>query len=91
MALLMVMTLCLLVYTALEYRIRNVLKEHEATFPDQQGNRIQNPTARWVFHYFGGIHVLFLPEPWAPLIVNLTEEHQSLLRLLGKPYERFYR
>ena len=50
MALLMVMTVCLLVYAALEYRIRTALKEHEATFPDQKGKRIQHPTARWVFH-----------------------------------------
>ena len=28
---------------------------------------------------------------WSPLVVNLTEEHQSLLRLLGKSYERLYR
>jgi transposase len=91
MALLMVMTVCLLVYAALEYRIRTALKEHAATFPDQKGQRIQNPTARWVFHYFVGIHVLRIPEQWDPLVVNLTEEHQSLLRLLGKPYERLYR
>jgi transposase len=57
MALLMVMTICLLGYAALEYRIRTALKEHEATFPDQKGQRIQNPTARWVFHYVVGIHV----------------------------------
>ena len=41
MALLMVMTVCLLVYAALEYRIRQALKDHEATFPDQKGKRIQ--------------------------------------------------
>ena len=40
MALLMVMTVCLLVYAALEYRIRTALKEHEATFPDQKGQPI---------------------------------------------------
>jgi transposase len=61
MALLMVMTLCWLVYAALEYRIRTALKEHGATFPDQKGKRMQNPTARWGFHYFVGIHVLFIP------------------------------
>jgi transposase len=38
MALLMVMTVCLLVYAALEYRIRQELNNHEATFPDQRGN-----------------------------------------------------
>jgi transposase len=57
MALLMVMTVCLLVYAALEYRIRQALKDHQATFPDQKGKPIHNPTARWVFHYFVGIHL----------------------------------
>ena len=89
MALLMGMTVCLLVYAALEYRIRKALKEHDATFPHQSGKPIQNPTARWVFQYFGGIHLLLTPGQW-PLVLNLTEEHQHLLRLLGKPYERFY-
>ena len=32
----MVMTGCLLVYAALEYRIRTALKEYGATFPDQR-------------------------------------------------------
>lgn len=91
MALLMVMTVCLLVYAALEYRIRAALKEHGATFPNQQGKPVQNPTARWVFHYFVGIHVLLIPGQWVPLVVNLTDEHQQLLQLLGKPYERLYR
>ena len=90
MALWMVMTVCLLVYAALEYRIRRALKEKEATFPNQKGQRVQNPTARWVFHYFVGIHLLCLPGQW-PLVLNLTEEHLYLLQLLGKPYERLYR
>jgi transposase len=90
MALLMVMTICLLVYAALEYRIRTALKEHGATFPDQKGKRIQNPTARWVFHYFVGIHVLYIPGQGL-MILNLTDEHQHLLQLLGKRYAWFYR
>jgi transposase len=90
MALLMVMTVCLLVYAALEYRIRTALKEHGATFPDQKGKRIQNPTARWVFHYFVGIHVLYIPGQGL-MILNLTDEHQHLLQLLGKRYAWFYR
>ena len=90
MALLMVMTVCLLVYAALEYRIRTVLKEHGATFPDQKGRRIAHPTTRWVFHYFVGIHVLYIPGQ-GPMILNLTDEHQHLLQLLGKRYAWFYR
>jgi transposase len=90
MALLMVMTGCLRVYAALEYRIRMVLKEHEATFPDQKGKRIQNPTARWVFHDFVGIHVRDIPGQGL-IMLHLTDEHQHLLQLLGQRYAWFYR
>ena len=90
MALWMVMTVCLLVYAALEYRIRTALKEHGATVPDQKGKRLQNPTARWVFHYFVGMHVLYIPGQGL-MILNLTDEHQRLLQLLGKRYAWFYR
>ena len=90
MALLMVMTVCLLVSAALEDRIRTALKEHAATFPDQKGQRIQNPTARWVFHDFVGIHVLYISGQGL-LMLNLTDEHQHLLQLLGKRYAWFYR
>ena len=53
MALLMVMTVCLLVYAALEYRIRRALNEHGATFPNQKGQRIHNPTAYTSKHTSG--------------------------------------
>jgi transposase len=70
MALLMVMTVCLLVYAALECRIRQTLQGHDATFTNQQGKRVQNPTARWVLHYFVGLHWLIAPGQWP--IVLLT-------------------
>ena len=85
----MVMTVCLLVYAALEYRIRKALKDKEATFPDQKGQRIPNPTARWVLQYFVGIHLWCQAGQW-PIVLNLSEEHQHLLRLLGPPYMRSY-
>jgi transposase len=90
MALLMVMTICVLVYAALEYRMRTALKEHAATFPDQKGKRLQHPTARWVFHDFVGMHVLFIPGQGL-MVLNLTDEHLHLLQLLGKRYVWFDR
>jgi transposase len=89
MALLMVMTVCLLVYAALEYRICNALHDHAAMFPDQRGKRIQRPTARWVLHYCVGIHLLWQAGQW-PIVLNLTAEHQHVLRLLGNPYMVLY-
>jgi transposase len=89
MALLMVMTVCLLVYAALEYRIRQGLINFQATFPNQKGQPVQNPTARWVFQYFSGIHVLRIPGEGA-FVLNVTDQHRQLLQLLGRSYEAFY-
>ena len=90
-ALLMVMTVGLRVYAAFEYRMRTALKEQDATFPNQQGQPGQNPTARWVFHSLVGIHVLRIPGQWDSIVLNLTEGHQRWLQRLGKPDTRFYR
>jgi transposase len=89
MALLMVMTVCLLVYAALEYRIRQALQSQQETFPDQKGRPSQQPTARWVFHVFVGIHVL-LGVRDHPVVLNLNNQHQLVLKLLGSSYERLY-
>ena len=89
MALMMVMTLCLLVYAALEYRIREALKTHHETFPNQKGSLITNPTTGWVFQFFAGIHVFFVGRIHE-FVLNLSEYHIALLRLLGKQYELLY-
>ena len=89
MALLMVMTLCLLVYAALEYRLRTALAAQQQTFPDQRGKGVTNPTARWVFQCFTGIHVLLI-EGQAAMILNLTARHQLVINLLGQPYQQLY-
>jgi transposase len=89
MALLMVMTVCLLVYAALECRIRKALKDQEATFPNQQGQPVQHPTARWVFPYVVGVHLLRIRGEGA-FVLNLNDQHQQLLRRLGRSYEALY-
>ena len=43
MALLMVMTLCLLVYSSLEWRIREGLQAQDLAFPDQKGKSDSAP------------------------------------------------
>lgn len=94
MALLMVMTVCLLVYAALEYRIRNTLREHErASVPDQKGKPTTRPTARWVFEMFEDVHLLTVGAGEVvieKLVLNLRGELETLLRLLGPSYARLY-
>jgi len=89
MALMMIMTLCLLVYSALEYRIHQALKKADQTFPNQAGKETEKPTARWVFQYFTGIHFLVIQEV-TMTVLNLNKHHQRLLKLLGNHYEDLY-
>ena len=88
MALLMVMTLCLLVYSALEWRIREGLQAHDLAFPDQKGNPTQRPTARWVFQVFHGIHLLL--DGSREVILNMKERHEKIVTVLGDRYGKLY-
>ena len=89
MSLMMIMTLCLLVYSALEYRIRQALKQQEQTFPNQLGTTTAKPTARWVFQFFAGIHVL-LCDNWQTVVLNCNAYHLQLQNLLGERYVLLY-
>ena len=88
-ALLMVMTLCLLVYSAIEYKTREKLKSYGEYFPDQKKRPSQNPTARWLFFCFLGLHVVTI-EDKKQMVTNIKERHRIILRCLGPPYEKFY-
>lgn len=88
-ALLMVMILCLLVYSAVEYRVRQQLRETQEFFPDQKKRPTQNPTARWIFFCFLGLHLVILDKKKSQ-ITNLKERHRIMLRCLGPPYQKMY-
>jgi transposase len=87
MALLMIMTVCLMVYAALEYRIRQGLQQQGETVLNQNGKPTNRPTARWIFQCFVGIHILF-QEGQCAGIVNLEERHWHIITLLG--YQAYY-
>ena len=57
-ALLMVMTLCLLVYSAIKYKMRSRLKALNLYFVDQKNPPYQNPTVRWIFFCFLSLDIL---------------------------------
>jgi len=92
MALLMVMTVCLLVYAALEHRIRQSLAEHEESVPDQKGKPSRQPTAKWVFELFMDVHLLTIAteKTIRTLVLNLREELKTLLKLMGSDYMELY-
>lgn len=83
-ALLMVMTLCLLVYAALQHRIRTTLVQKNLYVPDQKGKPTQKPTAKWVFELFQDVHLLTRKNKC--FASNVIPELYTLLEALGKPY-----
>ncbi|WP_419835553.1 IS1634 family transposase [Endozoicomonas atrinae] len=88
-SLLMVMTLCLMVYAAIQHRIRHELKKQSRVFPNQKKKPCQNPTARWVFFCFQGINVLTVNNQ-EQHVVGLKEKQLTIIQILGISYESVY-
>lgn len=88
-ALLMVMTCSLMIYATLEHRIRQSLQQKGLHFPDMKKKPSQNPTARWVFLCFSGIHELSVDDAPA-LIINLQGAQQTIIEALGERYRAIY-
>jgi len=87
-ALLFIMTLCLTVYAAIEHRVRQKLQQENQTLPNQLGQEVKNPTARWIFSCFNGIHVLYLDKK--PIVLNMKPLHLKILDILGGQYRKYY-
>ena len=87
-ALMMVMTLCLLVYNFAQHKLRLALKEQEETLPNQLGKQVKNPTMRWVFQIMEGISIVKIwnasTRAYRICITNLTELRQKIIKLMGQ-------
>ncbi|MBG6240324.1 MAG: IS1634 family transposase [Candidatus Symbiopectobacterium sp. Clec_Harlan] len=88
-ALLMVMTCSLMIYSALEYRIRNALAVQGRSVPDMKKKPTQKPTARWVFLCFFGIYEFSIGDR-PPQVSNLNSVHKTIVDVLGERYRRIY-
>jgi transposase len=88
-----IMVLCLLVYRFAEYRLRARLAETGQTLPNQVNKPTATPTMRWVFQYFEGVDLLLISTPAGitQLVLHLRPFHEQVLRLLGPPYQKFYK
>lgn len=90
-AILMIMTLSLLVYAALEREIRLALKDQQETIPNQLKKEVQNPTMRWVFALFKGIHCLNIHAQNKCILLNINYIHLKIIQLMGKHIQKYYK
>lgn len=93
MALLMVMTSSLLIYSLAERQLRAALKE-TGTFVWDQKNRPSNtPTLRWTFQNFEGVSLAIIHARDGTAtseMKNLHEFELRILKALGLPFQKIY-
>lgn len=87
-ALMMVMTLCLLVYNVAQYKLRQTLEKTNEKLPNQLNKQVKNPTMRWIFQIMEGISVVqFYKDkirgPIKEVVTNLNELRKKIIRLFG--------
>lgn len=88
-ALMMVMTLCLMIYNLGQYKLREQLKAHQTSLPNQLGKEVSNPTLKWIFQIMEGIDVVYfynesLTHTVREVITNLNKLRRKIIALFGK-------
>ncbi|MBD2359580.1 IS1634 family transposase [Tolypothrix sp. FACHB-123] len=85
---LFLMSLCLLVYNLGQRQLRSELKRLKIGVKNQLGKLTMNPTLRWIFQCFQGIHFLHLDG--INQIINLTSERHFILNCLPSFCQKYY-
>ena len=92
MALLMIMTLSLLVYSVTQKHLREQLVERNETMPNQIDARIKNPTMRWIFQLMEGIDVIYIriKDVIHKKIMGITELRQKIISFFFETVQEIY-
>ncbi len=88
-SLMMIMTLCLMVYNIGQYEVREALKEQGETVKSQVGKATKTPTLRWLFQQMSGVYCVSI-DGKSSCISGLTEEKRKIVMLCGEDIARIY-
>ena len=85
-ALMMVMTLCLMVYNFAQAHMRQCLKESGETLPNQLGKPVQNPTMKWIAELMNVVAVVTIVNNNQKLrvVTNVKPVHQQIISYFGQ-------
>ncbi len=87
-AMAMLMGLSLLVYTLGQRQLRGNLKENNVKVKNNTGKLTDNPTLRWIFQCFQGIHFVILNG--VKQISNLNESRLTTINNFSKSCQKYY-
>lgn len=88
MALAMIMTLALMVYSLGQRQLRLALDLASATVPNQKGKPTARPTLRWILQCFQSVHLVFLDG--VKSLIKLTQRQRLILQFLGASSHKYY-
>lgn len=91
-ALMMIMTLCLMVYSFAQYKLRMALLANQETVESQTGKGTNKTSMKWIYRLFMGISIikLQLRNKGQKLVSNLTEDLCRIIKYFGRYTMQIY-
>ena len=91
-ALMMVMTLCLMVYGVSEFELQQSMQEKNETILSQTKKQTSTPSLRWVYFLFRVVNELSVTrgDQVQKLVVNLNAVLRQIIRHFGKRASEIY-
>ena len=90
-ALMVVMTLCLMVYGYAQFFLRQQLLANNDTIESQTGKPTNKPSMQWVYRMFHGISVQVTNNGQKhALVLNLTDMLRKIINYFGPLAQQFY-
>ncbi len=84
-ALIMIMTLCLMVYNFAQYHMRKCMKDNDDVLPNQVGKPVKNPTMKWIAELMNMIAVvtIHMDDNRHRVVTNVKKVHQRIIAYFG--------
>ena len=91
-ALMMVMTLCLMLFGLMRHQIHEALSSADATFPDQQRRATKKPSLKWVYFLFLGVQEVSIPagSEVYQTVSNVTDLLKQIISYFGPRARAIY-
>jgi len=88
MALAMIMTLALMVYSLGQFQLRQALELTNSTLSNQKGKPTAHPTLKWILQCFQSVHLVFVNDVQSS--IQLTDKQNLILPFLGSSSRQYY-
>ena len=84
-ALLMIMVLCLMVYSYSQYFLRKKLEDSNETIPSQVNKPTKKPTIKWIYELFDGVVILNVTvnNKLRHIVLNLNDTLRKIIKYFG--------